>query len=104
MIDPTDTQPWKELSEHSSKLEASNLKELLLGDPSRLEDLSFRFNDRSNPLGDFYIDFSKQKITKETLNLLVALAYELELPKKINDLFNGETVNISENQIGRAHV
>ncbi len=98
MIDPTDTQPWKELSEHSSKLEASNLKELLLGDPSRLEDLSFRFNDRSNPLGDFYIDFSKQKITKETLNLLVALAYELELPRKINDLFNGETVNISENR------
>ena len=97
MIDPTDTQQWKELAEHSSELQVNSLKELLLGDPSRLEDLSFRFNDRY-PWGDFYIDFSKQKITKETLNRLVALAYELELPKKINDLFNGETVNISENR------
>ena len=98
MIDPTHSQKWKELSEHSSELRVNSLEELLIGDPSRLEDLSFRFNDERNPWGDFYIDFSKQLITKETLNLLVALAYELELPRKINDLFSGETVNISENR------
>ena len=91
MIDPTDTQQWKELSEHSSLLEVASLEELLNGDPSRIENLSFE-------VGSLHVDFSKQLVTKDTIDKLVALGNELKLSDKIHGLFAGEIVNASENR------
>jgi len=91
VIDPTDTQQWKELSEHSSLLEVASLEELLNGDPSRIEDLSFE-------VGSLHVDFSKQLVTKDTIDKLVALGNELKLSDKIHGLFAGEIVNVSENR------
>ncbi|GIS55480.1 MAG: hypothetical protein Ct9H90mP30_1650 [Actinomycetota bacterium] len=92
MIDPTDTQQWKELSEHSSLLEVASLEELLNGPPfPRIEDLSFE-------VGSLHVDFSKQLVTKDTIDKLVALGNELKLSDKIHGLFAGEIVNASENR------
>ncbi len=91
MIDPTDSQHWKELSEHVSFLETLSLEQLLNEESSRVEDLSFE-------IGNLHVDFSKQLITKETISKLVALGNELNLSEKINGLFTGEIVNVSENR------
>ena len=91
MIDPTDSQHWKELSEHVSFLETLSLEQLLNEESSRVEDLSFE-------VGNLHVDFSKQLITKETISKLVALGNELNLSERINGLFTGEIVNVSENR------
>ena len=70
MIDPTDSRHWKELSEHVSFLETLSLEQLLNEESSRVEDLSFE-------IGNLHVDFSKQLVTKETINKLVALGLSL---------------------------
>ena len=91
MIDPSLSQLWKQLSSHASLVQEAHLKDLLVEDPSRVEGLSFEIDN-------LYVDFSKQMLTKETLDLLVALGNELNLSEKINNLFAGEIVNVSENR------
>ena len=91
MIDPTDSKHWRELSEHVSFLETLSLKQLLNEESSRVEDLSFE-------VGNLHVDFSKQFITKETISKLVALGNELNLSERIDGLFAGEIVNVSENR------
>ena len=91
MIDPTDSRHWKELSEHVSFLETLSLEQLLNEESSRVQDLSFE-------VGNLHVDFSKQLITKETISKLVALGNELNLSERINGLFTGEIVNVSENR------
>ena len=91
MIDPSLSQLWKQLSSHGSLVQEAHLKELLVEDPSRVEGLSFE-------IGNLHVDFSKQMLTKETLDLLVALGNELNLSEKIDNLFAGEIVNVSENR------
>ena len=91
MIDSTLSQQWKDLESHSSVLKEMTLKDLLFEDSSRTEDLSFEIQD-------LCIDFSKQLITGETIDLLSALAYERGLSEKIHALFSGEIVNTSENR------
>ena len=91
MIDPTLSQQWKDLENHNSLLQGTTLKDLIIEDSVRTEGLSFE-------IGDLFVDFSKQLVTDETIDLLVALAYELGLPEKINALFSGEIINLSENR------
>ena len=91
MIDPSLSQWWKQLSRHCSLVQEASLKDLLVEDPSRVEGLSFEIDN-------LHVDFSKQMLTKETLDLLVALGNELKLSEKIDNLFAGEIVNVSENR------
>jgi glucose-6-phosphate isomerase len=91
VIDPTLSQQWKDLESHSSLLKERTLKDLIFEDSTRAENLSFEIDD-------LFIDFSKQMITNETIDLLGALAYERGLSEKIDALFSGEIVNISENR------
>ncbi|WP_108648921.1 glucose-6-phosphate isomerase [Dongshaea marina] len=90
-IDPTSTQAWKELQAHfdSNKFQ---LKALFAQDPSRFNSFSQTFD------GDLLVDYSKNLITTETLELLQKLAKETKLTDAIEAMFNGEAINQTENR------
>jgi glucose-6-phosphate isomerase len=83
---------WKELSKHWKKIESKHLRELFADDPQRAETFSLT-------ACDLLLDYSKNRITDETLCLLVDLADVAGLRRKIESMFNGEKINRTE---GRA--
>ncbi|BAO75832.1 glucose-6-phosphate isomerase [Winogradskyella sp. PG-2] len=89
---PTKTDSWKKLSSHFESIKSKHLKDLFKSDTKRAEELTIKWDD-------FYVDFSKNRITKETLDLLLALANELELKDAIAKYFEGDIINATE---GRA--
>ena len=91
-IDPTTTNAWNKLKEHYTTSNNLHMKELFGGDESRAERFSVRWND-------FLLDFSKNRITKETLQLLLDLADEVDLKDAIAKYFSGDEINQTE---GRA--
>ncbi len=91
MNDPTQSLHWKALENHCSSLRKISLRDLLFEDPKRTESLTFE-------LGNLFVDFSKQMVTEETIDLLVALANDLDLNNRIGELINGEPLNVSENR------
>ncbi|PIF00746.1 MAG: glucose-6-phosphate isomerase [Maribacter sp.] len=90
-IDPTKTQAWKKLAQHYATTKGSQLKELFAADNGRAEDFSIQW-------GDFLFDFSKNRITRETLSLLLELADEVNLKDAISKYFGGEAINKTENR------
>ncbi len=90
-INPTHTQSWKELELHFEKVKNVTLKSLFQQNANRKEDFSLCFDD-------FNIDFSKNKITNKTLQLLIDLAKESELQDAITKYFNGDKINTTENR------
>jgi glucose-6-phosphate isomerase len=86
---PTTTKAWSELQLHFSKIKDTHLKELFKNNPKRAEELTLLWDD-------FYVDFSKNRITKETLTLLIALAKELNLEDAISKYFEGAVINKTE--------
>jgi glucose-6-phosphate isomerase len=91
-IDPTSTQSWQDLTEHFKKLEPLHMKHLFAQDPKRFERFSIRFND-------IIVDYSKNRITEETLKLLLRLAEESDLRNAVAKMFTGDKINETE---GRA--
>ncbi|MEN8885481.1 MAG: glucose-6-phosphate isomerase, partial [Winogradskyella sp.] len=89
---PTTTNAWKNLTSHFSALQSKHLKDLFATDVNRANDLTIKWED-------FYADFSKNRITKETVSLLTALAKEVDLKDAISKYFSGEIINETE---GRA--
>ena len=90
-INPTKTQAWSALTNHFNNVQNINIKDLYK-DNDRQKDFSIQFDD-------LLVDFSKNRITKETIDLLVNLAKEVDLKDAIEKQFNGETINVTE---GRA--
>ncbi len=88
---PTKTEAWSALTNHFNNVQNSNIKDLYK-DNNRQKDFSIQFDD-------LVVDFSKNRITKETINLLVNLAKEVDLKDAIEKQFNGEIINVTE---GRA--
>jgi glucose-6-phosphate isomerase len=82
---------WRALLAHRDTLAPKHLRDFWEEDGARGEKLTFS-------CAGIAADFSKQRITAETLELLVALARERELTKAIERLFTGERVNVSENR------
>src|ERR1700742_4096745 len=82
---------WTALGAHAKKIEATHLKQLFADDAKRGE--RFAVED----LG-IYLDYSKNRITDETLSLLVQLAEQSGLRAKIDAMFSGQKINISENR------
>jgi glucose-6-phosphate isomerase len=80
---------WAALEEHKGELGALRTLDLFARDPDR-------FKNFSVALDDFLFDFSKHKVTRETLDLLVALARAREFESRRDALFSGETVNNTE--------
>ncbi len=82
---------WADLQAHFEKIRGAHLRELFAADPERGERL------RAEGAG-LYLDFSKNRITDETLMLLGGLAYQRGVFDRREAMFRGEPINVSENR------
>jgi glucose-6-phosphate isomerase len=82
---------WKALESHHQKVRQSHLRKLFADDPKRGERLT------TEAVG-LYLDYSKNRITDETLKLLLQLAEESGLRARIDAMFRGDKINITENR------
>jgi len=85
----TASRTWADLSAHRLEIEKLHLRDFFARDPQRAGALSLSFED-------ILYDFSKQRLTPETIGLLVALASEAFVPEWIERMFGGERINVSE--------
>ncbi|MGA8241793.1 MAG: glucose-6-phosphate isomerase [Desulfobacterales bacterium] len=91
-IKPLTQRPaWKALAAHHKKIQKLHLRELFADDPKRGERMTVEATG-------LYLDYSKNRITDRTLNLLVQLAKESDLSGRITAMFNGEKINLTENR------
>lgn len=88
---PTKTEAWKRLHAHFSATKNLHMKQLFKADIGRFEKFSLRFED-------LLVDFSKNRITDQTLPLLMELAREVGLEDAIQQMFTGEKINQTENR------
>lgn len=91
-INPTQTKAWEKLQEHYKAVKNLHMKDLFEKNKNRANDFTIKW-------GDFYVDYSKNRMTDETLGLLLELANEVKLKEAINSQFSGEAINKTE---GRA--
>jgi glucose-6-phosphate isomerase len=82
-------QAWKALEEHHSKVKDLHLRKLFADDPQRGQRLAVE------AVG-IYLDYSKNRITDETIDLLIQLAEESALRPRIDAMFRGDKINITE--------
>ena len=85
----TDYPAWTALAAHYAKIRDLHLRQLFAGDPKRAERMTLE------AVG-IYLDYSKNRITDETLRLLVQLANESGLGARIEAMFRGDKINVSE--------
>lgn len=90
-VQPRKTQSWTALEAHAEQMRQQKIKDLFANDPNR-------FSQFSMCEQDLVLDYSKNLITKETLELLRNLATECGLPAAIESMFNGEKINRTENR------
>jgi glucose-6-phosphate isomerase len=91
-ITPTIERPaWKALEAHHKKIRRLHLRKLFAQDPARGERLTVE------AVGIF-LDYSKNRVTNETLSLLLQLAQESGLRERIDAMFRGEKINVTENR------
>jgi glucose-6-phosphate isomerase len=88
-IDFTETQAYNYLIDHFIDVSGINLKSLFESDNERFKKLSLQFED-------IMVDYSKNRITDQTVALLIQLARECRLKDAINAMFNGEKINVTE--------
>jgi glucose-6-phosphate isomerase len=82
---------WKALTDHFQALGKQHLRQLFAGDPKRGERLT------AEAVGIF-LDYSKNRVTDDTVKLLVQLANECGLRQRIDAMFRGDKINITENR------
>jgi glucose-6-phosphate isomerase len=87
----TQRAAWKALETHHEKIKATPLRSLFADDPQRAD----RFTIEAAGL---FLDYSKNRITDETRKLLIQLAQESGLRERIDAMFRGEKINITENR------
>jgi glucose-6-phosphate isomerase len=87
----TERPAWKALQAHNQQIRATSLRDLFAQDPRRGERLAFEAEG-------LYFDYSKHRVTDETLRLLLQLAEESGLRARIEAMFRGEKINITENR------
>ena len=87
----TERQAWKALEAHHKNVRELHLRKLFADDPRRGERMT------AEAVG-LYLDYSKNRVTDETLKLLLQLAEESGLRERIDAMFRGEKINITENR------
>lgn len=92
MPQPTKLPAWNELNRHQHQIVDLKMRDLFAADPERFDRFSLRFNN------DLLFDYSKNRITEETLTLLVKLANQSGLGQKIEAMFTGEKINVTEDR------
>ncbi len=91
MSDRMSDRSWKALRDHHAKIRDVHLRQLFADDPRRGERLTVE------GVG-LYLDYSKHRVTDETLRLLVHLAEQAGLRERIDAMFRGEKINVTENR------
>lgn len=89
--DITATPAWQALSRHHHDIGKTDLRELFAQDPDRGTELALT-------VGDLYIDYSKHRVSRETIGLLLDLARAADLPARRDAMFSGEHINTSEDR------
>lgn len=90
-INPTTTTAWSKLQAHFEKTQNVHLKELFAKDKNRFDNFSIQFEE-------ILLDYSKNRITQETLDLLLDLAKETNLSEAIQQMFTGQKINETEDR------
>ena len=86
-----ETESWRALERHHADIGEVHLRELFAQDPGRGERLTAEAEG-------LFLDYSKHRVTDETLRLLVALARERGLSERIEAMFSGERINVTEDR------
>lgn len=88
---PTRLPSWQALATHHQNIASRHLRELFADDPSR--------GDRFTAEGaEIYLDYSKHRVTVETMKLLLQLADEADLQGRIDAMFRGDKINVTEHR------
>ena len=91
-IDPTNTAAWHALKDHFNDIRDELMSDWFDSDPNRAKRFSLKWED-------FYVDYSKNRIKADTMQLLLNLAADCGLKEAMEDYFSGEIINETE---GRA--
>ncbi|MEJ2423485.1 MAG: glucose-6-phosphate isomerase [Candidatus Thiodiazotropha sp.] len=91
MIEINQTDEWQALAEHWAEIEPMQMRDLFQQAPERTEQMSLR-------QCGILLDYSKNRVTGRTLNLLLALAQSIDLDGWRRRMFSGERINITENR------
>ncbi len=95
-INPTTTEAWKSLQSNFETIKDVHMTKWFAQDKERANQMTIKWDD-------FYVDYSKNRITPETKNLLLQLANEVDLKDAISKYFSGDAINETENR-AVAHV
>jgi glucose-6-phosphate isomerase len=87
----TEQPAWKALQTHAEEMKTRTLRELFAADPSRGEQLTAE-------AAGIFLDYSKNRVTGETLQLLMSLADQCGLRARIDAMFRGDKINITEDR------
>ncbi len=91
-VTPLDTRPeWKALATHAEKVRPLHLRELFRDDPKRGDELAIEALD-------LHFDYSKQRVTRETMQMLLALARACGVEARRDAMFRGDKINVAENR------
>uniref|UniRef100_UPI004049B345 glucose-6-phosphate isomerase n=1 Tax=Flavobacterium sp. TaxID=239 RepID=UPI004049B345 len=90
-INPTRVAAWESLQKHFETMQEVSMQDLFIQNPERAHKMNLQWND-------FYIDYSKNRITQETIDTLLELAKEVDLKTAIHQYFSGEAINKTENR------
>ena len=82
---------WIALQAHQQAIAETHMRDLFAADPRRFEKFSILFNN-------ILFDFSKHRVTEETLRLLIKLAQEMDVKNWIQKMFQGDPINFTENR------
>jgi glucose-6-phosphate isomerase len=88
-INPTTTTTWKKLEAHFNDVKRLHMKDLFATDNQRANKFTIKWDD-------FYVDYSKNRITEETFKYLLDLAEDVKLKDAIKSQFSGEIINKTE--------
>jgi glucose-6-phosphate isomerase len=90
-VNPSQTEAWHKLQSHFEKMQQISMKELFASDTNRAENFHIQWND-------FLIDYSKNIVNEQTLDLLLNLANEVHLKEAISSYFEGDLINQTEDR------
>ena len=88
---PIDLPAWQELEKHAAATRDHQMRDLFAKDPKRAESFSSRWND-------ILLDYSKNRITADTLTMLRRLLKEAKVEELRDRMFRGEKINFTENR------
>jgi len=91
MASPTRTPAWLALEAHYKETSGRSMRQMFAEDPDRFSKFSLRFED-------ILLDYSKNRVTEESMRLLFALAAQAEVKGWTERLFTGQKINITEDR------